>query len=103
MKWKSLSFVQLFVTLWTVAHQPPLYMGFPRQEYWSGLPFPSIGDLPDLGIEPGSPELQADSLLPEPRGKSPKSRVFHNTALGGTSKFVLLVPLKVSLVPKECF
>ena len=59
---KSLSCVQLFATLWTVAHQAPLYMGFSRQEYWSGLPFPYPGDLPDPGMEPGSPALQADSL-----------------------------------------
>ena len=58
---KSLSRVQLFVTPWTVAHQVPLSMGFSRQEYWSGLPFPSPGDLPNLGIEPGSPALQADA------------------------------------------
>ena len=51
-----------FVTLWTIACQAPLSMGFPKQEYWSGLPFPSLGDLPDLGIEPGSPALQTDSL-----------------------------------------
>ena len=49
-------------TPWSVAHQVPLFMGFPRQEYWSGLPFPSLGDLPDLGIEPASPALQANSL-----------------------------------------
>ena len=53
------------VTPWTVACQAPLSMGFSRQEYWSGLPFPSPGDLPDLGIEPGSPVLQADSLPTE--------------------------------------
>ena len=47
----------------------PLFMGFSRQEYWSGLPFPSLGDLPDPGIEPGSPALQADSLPSEPPGK----------------------------------
>ena len=47
----------------------PLSMGFSRQEYWSGLPFPSPGDLPDPGIEPGAPALQADSLLSEPPGK----------------------------------
>ena len=47
--------VQLFATLWTVAHQAPPSMGFSRQEYWSGLPFPSRGDLSDLGIEPVSP------------------------------------------------
>ena len=51
---------------WTVAHQAPLSMGFSRQEYWSGLPFPSLEDLPDSGIKPGSPALQADSLLSEP-------------------------------------
>ena len=54
---KSLSRVRLFVTPWTVAHQAPLPMGFSRQEYWSGLPFPSPGDLPDPGIEPRSPAL----------------------------------------------
>ena len=48
---------------WTVASQTSLSMGFSRQEYWSGLPFPSPGDLPDPGIESGSPALQADSLL----------------------------------------
>ena len=65
MKVKSLSHVRLFATPWTVAHQAPPSMGFFRQEYWSGLPFPSPGDLPDPGIEPRSPALQADSLLPE--------------------------------------
>ena len=54
------------VTPWTVAHQAPLSMGFSRQEYWSGLTFSSPGDLPDLGIEPGSPALQEDSLSSEP-------------------------------------
>ena len=54
---------------WTVAHQASLSMGFPRQESWSGLPFPSPGDLPDPGIEPGSPALQADTLTSEPPGK----------------------------------
>ena len=49
-----------------VAHQPPLFMGFPRQEYWSGLPFPIPGDLPDSGTEPEFPALQADSLRIEP-------------------------------------
>ena len=49
-----------------VAHQAPLSTEFSRQEYWSGLPFPTPGDLPDPGIKPGSPALQADSLLSEP-------------------------------------
>ena len=65
--------VQLFVTLWTVAHQAPLSMGFSRQEYWSGLPFPPPGDLPDPGIEPmipAAPALQVDSLLLSHQGSS---------------------------------
>ena len=56
-----------FVTTWTIAHQAPLSMGFPRQEYWSRLPFPSPEDLPDPGIEPASPALQVDSLLSKPQ------------------------------------
>ena len=71
-KVKSLSHVQLFVTPWTVAYQAPLSMGFSRQEYWSGLPFPSPGDLPDPGIEPGFPALEADVLTSEPPGKPQK-------------------------------
>ena len=66
MKVKSLSGVQLFVTPWNVAYQAPPSMGFSRQEYWSGLLFPSPGDLPDPGIEPGSPTFQADALTSEP-------------------------------------
>ena len=54
---------------WTVVYQAPLSMEFSRQEYWSGLPFPSPGDLPDPGIEPGSSTLLADSLPSEPPGK----------------------------------
>ena len=57
LKVKSLSRVQLFATPWTVAYQASPSMGFSRQEYWSGLPFPSPGDLPDPGIEPRSPAL----------------------------------------------
>ena len=74
---KSLSRVQLFATLWTIAHQAPPSIKFSRQEYWSGLPFPSPGDLPDPGAEPGSPTLQADALLSEPLGK-PHSGGLHN-------------------------
>ena len=68
-KVKSLSRVRLFDTPWTVAYQAPPTMGFSRQEYWSGLPFPSPGDLPNPGIEPGSPTLEADALTSEPPGK----------------------------------
>ena len=66
---KSLSCVRLFATPWTVAHQAPPSMGFSRQEYWSGLPFSSPGNLPDPGIELRSPALQADALTSEPPGK----------------------------------
>ena len=59
----------VFVAPWTVACQAPLSMDFSRQEYWNGLPLPSPGDLPDPGIEPWSPTLQADSLPSEPPGK----------------------------------
>ena len=69
-KVKSLSRVQLFVTLWTIAYQAALSMGFSRQGYWSGLPFPSPGDLPNPGIEPGPPALQADALPSAPPGTS---------------------------------
>ena len=69
MKVKSLSHVRLFATPWTVVHQAPLSMGFSRQEYWSGLPFPSPGDLPNPGIKLRSPALQADALTSEPPGK----------------------------------
>ena len=71
-----ISHIQLFVTPWTTAGQAPLSMGFSRQEYWSGLPFPPPGDLPNPGIEPRSPTLQEDSLPAEPQGK-PK-----NTGVG---------------------
>ena len=69
MKVKLLSRVSLFATPWTVAYQAPPSMGFTRQECWSGLPFPSPGDLTDPGIKPGSPALQADTLPTEPPGK----------------------------------
>ena len=57
-------------TPWTAAYQAPLSLGFSRQEYWRGLPFPSPRDLPDPEIEPRSPALQADSLLTELRGSA---------------------------------
>ena len=69
-KVKLLSRVQLFAILWTVVYQASLSMGFSGQEYWSALPFPSPGDLPDPGIEPRSPALQADALPSEPLDKA---------------------------------
>ena len=69
---QSLSYVRLFVTAWTVAHQPPLSMEFSRQEYWSWLPLPTPGDLVEPVIEPvssGSPALVAGFLTTEPPGK----------------------------------
>ena len=72
---QSLSRVQLFATLWAVARQAPLSMGFFRQEFWSGLPFPSPGDLPEPGIKLRSPTLQADALTSEPPAK-PRVEVF---------------------------
>ena len=63
---KLLSRVQLFATPGTVAYQAPPSTGFSRQEYWSGVPLPSPGDLPDPGIEPRSPTFQADALTSEP-------------------------------------
>ena len=72
-KVKFLSHVRLFATSWIVAYQVSLSMGFSRQGYWSGLPFPSPGDLPNPGIEPRSPTLQADAVASEPLGK-PKER-----------------------------
>ena len=68
-KVKALSRVRLFATPWTVAHQAPPSMGFSRQEYWIWLPFPSLGDLPNPGIEPRSPTLQAGALTSEPPAK----------------------------------
>ena len=66
---QPLHHVRLVVTPWTVARGASLSMGFSRHEYWSGLPFPSPGDLPNPGIEPGSPALWADTLPSEPPGE----------------------------------
>ena len=87
-KWKkvkSFSRVRLLVTRWTVAHQAALSVGFSRQEYWSRLPFPSPGDLPDPGMEPRSPALRADTLTSEPPGDQNKGRCYKKDT-------VLLVP-----------
>ena len=66
-------------TLWTVAHQVPLSMGFSRQEYWSGLPLPSPGDLPNPGIKPASPSLAGRFFATEPPGKPCKKGHYCNT------------------------
>ena len=84
------SHVPLLATLWAVACQAPLSMGFSRQEYWSGLPCPPPGDLPNPGIEPRSPTLQVDSLPAEPPGK-PK-----NTGVGSLSLLPGIFPTQES-------
>ena len=76
------------MTPWTVAYQAPLSMGFSRQECWSGLPFPSPGDLPDPGIEPRSPTLQVDALPSEPPGKPVNSHPINSFKSG--DKFIIL-------------
>ena len=102
-KVKSLSRVRLFVTPWTIAHQAPPSKGFSRQEYWSGLPFHSPRDLPDPGIKPRSPTLQADALTSEPPGKPRRQvrwssipislRIFHSL-LWSTQSKALAWPMK---------
>ena len=87
---KWLSHVRLFATPWTLAYHAPLSIGFSRQEYWSGLPFPSPGDRPNPGIESRSPTLQVDSLLSEPPGKPIKVIFYINykiTLLSVSSAF----------------
>ena len=74
-KCESISCVWLFATPWYVAHQTPLSVEFSKQEYWSGLPFPSPEDLPEPGIEPWFPALWADSLPAEPPGKPKNTEV----------------------------
>ena len=89
---KSLSCVRLFATPWTVAYQAPPSMRFSRQECWSRLPFPSPGDLPDPGIEPGSPTLRADSLPSEPNKRCSKAHSGHllQSVWGTGSDFIEL-------------
>ena len=81
--------VRLFATPWTVAHQAALSMGFSRQEYWSGLPCPPLGSLPNPGMEPRSPAWQVDSLLSEPPGKPLDTILFLYFMLcaGGEGRF----------------
>ena len=72
-----LSHFQLFVPLWAVTHEAPLCMDFSRQKHWNGLPFPTLGYIPNPGMEPRSPALQADSLLSEPPGKLSMSHILY--------------------------
>ena len=96
-KVKLLSRVQLFVIIWTAAYQAPPSTTFSRQEYWSGLPFPSPGDLPNPGMEPGSPTLQADALPSEPPGKPMGRDVLTKTTFS-TANFCFK---KLSFPPQE--
>ena len=82
--------ILLFATLWTIAHQAPLFMEFSRQDYWSGLPFPSPGDLPNSGIELGSPALQADSLPTKPPGKPLEGVIFNPKTIFSVEEFQAL-------------
>ena len=88
---KLLSCVQLFVTPWTLAQQALLSIGFIKQEYWNGLPFPSSGDLPNPGIKPRSPALQGDPSLSEPPGKH---NMHFQLELFLNQKYELFLPLK---------
>ena len=97
---QSLSRVRLFATRWTVAFQVSPSMGFSRQEYWSGLPFSSPGDLPDPGIEPGFPALEADALTSEPSGTHSKNKWLY---AHGCEKGEALLPLVSCLQPQLFF
>ena len=88
------SYVRLFETPWTVAHQVSLSLEFSRQEYWTGLPFPPPGDLPDPGIKPGSPALQADFLLSELPGAGHFSAPLRHE---GASRYTLTLYSLVAL------
>ena len=101
---KLLSRVRLFLTPWTVAHQAPPSVGFFRQEYWSGLPFPSPGDLPDPGIKPKSPAVAGGSFTTEPLRKPttqlrhpqiPKMKLKNSVQLNLQSAGVPLIPFQV--------
>ena len=102
MKVKSLSRVRLFASPWTVAYQASPSMGFSRQEFCSGLPFPSPGDLPVPGIEPGSPTLEADALTSEP----PEKMVYmhlHNEISEYPSYFISRHLLMVTMLKTPVF
>ena len=87
---RSVVSLRLFAMPWTLTCQAPLSMEFSRQEYWNGLPFPSPGDLPNPGIEPRFPALQADALPSEPPGK-PKKNIHDNIKLYQAHQLIFLV------------
>ena len=95
------SHVPLFVTPWTIAHPAPPFIEFSRQEYWSGLPFLSPGNLSDPRIEPRSPALQAVSLPSQPSGK-PKRTVIHDLISPTIFVFCLIFPLFLSFLILCC-
>ena len=95
-----LSHIRLFASPWIVAYQDPQSMEFSRQEYWSGLPFPSPGDLPDPGIEPRSPTLQADSLPSDPPRELPIKKKKERDILKSRD---ITLPTKVHLVKAMVF
>ena len=99
---KSLSRVQLFVTPWTVAYQEPPSMGFSRQEYWSGLPFPSPGALPDPGIQPRSPAFQADALTSESPGKQVHNIKLWFSPVSWSHVRLILTPVRGPRRAKKC-
>ena len=90
---KSPSRVQLFATPWTYPS-----MGFSRQEYWSGLPFPSPGDLPDPGIKPRSPTLEADALTSEPPGKLHSAAKIRKNIWHSLGLFTYIVSLFLTMI-----
>ena len=96
---KSLSHIRLFATLWIVAYQAPLPMEFSRQEYWSGLPFPSPGDLPNPGMEPWSLILQADTLLSEPPGNKLINLIPDSSAFSKSSLNICMFTVHLLLKP----
>ena len=98
-KWKwSRSVVSDSATPWTVIYQAPPSVGFSRQEYWSGLPLPSPGDLPNPGTEPGSSALQADALPSEPPGKT---KTHTKRIKKSLYAFIKWIKLRINSLPKE--
>ena len=95
---KLLSHVRLFATPWTVTHQAPPSMGFSRQEHWNGLPFPSPGDLPNPGIEPRSPALQAEALTSEPPEYNQRLGKYH----WGITGVLLSLQAGPFLISQDC-